>query len=52
MLGGPDRRTLFILTAEWRKADSAADNLERLSDGPRTGADPDVPVSVPGAGRP
>ena len=52
MLGGPDRRTLFILTAEWRKTDSATDNLKRLADGPRAGQILMVPVSVPGAGRP
>jgi sugar lactone lactonase YvrE len=27
MLGGPDRRTLFMLTAEWRSADGITDNL-------------------------
>jgi sugar lactone lactonase YvrE len=51
MLGGPDRRTLFICTAEWRKADGIA-NLERLTTGPRTGEILTLPVSVPGAGRP
>jgi sugar lactone lactonase YvrE len=51
-LGGPDRRTLFILTAEWRPADSIADNLGRLTDGPRTGEVLSLPVSVPGVGRP
>src|SRR5262249_35211239 len=30
MLGGPDRRTLFILTAEWHGADDIASNLGRL----------------------
>ena len=52
MLGGPDRRTLFILTAEWRSADHYTTNLRRLTDGPRTGEILTVPVSVPGAGRP
>jgi sugar lactone lactonase YvrE len=52
MLGGPDRRTLFILTAEWRQADSISDNLGRLVDGPRTGEILALPVSVPGVGRP
>ena len=52
MLGGPDRRTLFILTAEWRKADGHTVNLHRLANGPRTGEILTVPVSVPGAGRP
>jgi sugar lactone lactonase YvrE len=52
MLGGPDRRTLFILTAEWRSDDSIADNLQRLVNGPRTGEILTLPVAVPGAGRP
>ncbi|ONI78467.1 gluconolaconase [Kribbella sp. ALI-6-A] len=51
-LGGPDRRTLFVLTAEWRGQDSIGDNLDRLTNGPRTGAVLTVPVDVPGAGRP
>jgi sugar lactone lactonase YvrE len=51
MLGGPDRRTLFIMTAEWRPADGLA-NLQRLATGPRTGEILTLPVSVPGAGRP
>ena len=51
MLGGPDRRTLFIMTAEWRKADGLA-NLQRLAEGPRTGEILALPVAVPGAGRP
>jgi sugar lactone lactonase YvrE len=52
MLGGPDRRTLFILTAEWRPADGHVANLDRLANGPRTGQILTLPVSVPGAGRP
>jgi sugar lactone lactonase YvrE len=52
MLGGPDRRTLFILTAEWRPADSITANLDRLVNGPRTGQILTLPVEVPGAGRP
>jgi sugar lactone lactonase YvrE len=36
-LGGPGGRTLFILTAEWRPADSVTDYLDRLANGPRTG---------------
>lgn len=52
MLGGPDRRTLFIMTAEWRAADGIAANLGRLTSGPRTGEILTLPVSVPGAGRP
>jgi sugar lactone lactonase YvrE len=52
MLGGPDRRTLFILTAEWRPADDHVVNLDRLANGPRTGEILVLPVAVPGAGRP
>jgi sugar lactone lactonase YvrE len=52
MLGGPDRRTLFILTAEWRLADDHVVNLDRLANGPRTGEILTLPVEVPGAGRP
>ena len=52
MLGGPDRRTLFIMTAEWRVADGHVANLDRLATGPRTGEILTLPVPVPGAGRP
>jgi sugar lactone lactonase YvrE len=52
MLGGPDRRTLFIMTAEWRAADGHVANLDRLTNGPRTGEILTLQVSVPGAGRP
>ena len=52
MLGGPARRTLFILTAEWHLADGAPANLDRLANGPRTGEILTLPVEVPGAGRP
>lgn len=37
MLGGPDRRTLFMLVADWRMAEGFADNIARLTKGPRTG---------------
>jgi sugar lactone lactonase YvrE len=52
MLGGPGRRTLFILTTEWQKAGSVTEKLGRLVNGPRTGKILVLPVSVPGAGRP
>jgi sugar lactone lactonase YvrE len=52
MLGGPDRRTLFICTAEWHVADDHVVNLERLATGPRTGEILALPVEVPGTGRP
>jgi sugar lactone lactonase YvrE len=51
-LGGPDGRTLFIMTAEWRPGDSAGDNLGRLTKGPRTGEVLALQVAVPGAERP
>ena len=49
-LGGPDRRTLYIMTAEWHPSDSITDNLDRLVNGPRTGQVLSMPVSVPGIG--
>jgi sugar lactone lactonase YvrE len=52
MLGGPDRRTLFICTVEWHPADGHVVNLERLATGPRTGQILALPVEVPGTGRP
>ena len=52
MLGGQDRRTLFICTAEWHLADDHVANLERLATGPRTGEILALPVEVPGTGRP
>src|SRR6516164_3574973 len=52
MLGGPDRRTLFMLTAWWQKAGSVTEKLERLVSGPRTGEILVLPVAVPGVGRP
>jgi sugar lactone lactonase YvrE len=52
MLGGPDRRTLFVCTVEWRQADGHVANLDRLSNGPRTGEILTLPVEVPGTGRP
>ena len=52
MLGGPDRRTLFIMTAEWRAADGHVANLDRLATGPRTGEILTLQVPVPGVGRP
>jgi sugar lactone lactonase YvrE len=52
MLGGQDRRTLFICTAEWHLAESVQVNLERLVTGQRTGEILTLPVDVPGTGRP
>ena len=36
MLGGEDRRTLFMLTADWRMDEGFGDNIARLTEGPRT----------------
>jgi sugar lactone lactonase YvrE len=47
-LGGPDGRTLFVMTAEWRPADSIGENLGRLINGPRTGEVLALRVPVPG----
>ncbi len=52
MLGGPDRRTLFICTVEWRPAEGHVANLDRLTTGPRTGEILTHSVEVPGTGRP
>jgi sugar lactone lactonase YvrE len=51
-LGGPDRQTLFICTAEWDQAEDPSANLKRLATGPRTGEILAFPVKVPGTGRP
>jgi len=48
-LGDFDGPTLFILTAEWRAADSIADNLGRLTNGLRTGEVLAAPVNSPRA---
>lgn len=45
MLGGPDRRTLFMLAAEW-------DGMENVDDTARTGQVLIAPATAPGAGRP
>jgi len=52
MLGGNDRKTLFMPAAEWRLQDSVADNLLRLTSGPRTGQVLAAPAPAPGAGWP
>jgi sugar lactone lactonase YvrE len=44
MLGGPDRRTLFVMAATW--------NAEDPFGGPRTGQVRTAPAPVPGAGWP
>ena len=52
MLGGEDRRTLFMLSADWRGPDSFADNIARLTKGPRTGRLLTVAAPARGAGWP
>ena len=52
MLGGEDGRTLFMLAADWRVSDSPADNIARLTGGPRTGRLLTAPAPVPGVGWP
>jgi sugar lactone lactonase YvrE len=52
MLGGADRRTLFMLTADWRMNDSFDDNIARLTKGPRTGRLLTAPAPAPGVGWP
>jgi sugar lactone lactonase YvrE len=51
-LGGPEGRTLFMLTADWHMAEDFMDNLHRLTTGPRTGHVLTTTVSVPSAGWP
>jgi sugar lactone lactonase YvrE len=47
MLGGPDGRTLFLLTAEWAGTDNVEGQLAR-----RTGRIYLANVDIPGAGWP
>jgi sugar lactone lactonase YvrE len=52
MLGGDDGKTLFMLAADWRIEDGFADNIARLTTGPRTGRVLTAPAPTPGAGWP
>jgi sugar lactone lactonase YvrE len=52
MLGGPDGRTVFIMAQEWRMQDSPADNMARLTGGPRTGQVLTAEAPAPAAGWP
>jgi sugar lactone lactonase YvrE len=52
MLGGPDGRTLFMMAQEWRGPDSVADNIARLTTGPRTGQVLTATAPAAGAGWP
>jgi sugar lactone lactonase YvrE len=52
MLGGPEGRTLFAMAQEWRMQDSPADNIARLTTGPRTGQVLTARAPAAGAGWP
>jgi sugar lactone lactonase YvrE len=52
MLGGEDRDTLFMLTADWRMSEGFMDNIARLTQEPRTGRVFVAPAPAPGAGWP
>jgi sugar lactone lactonase YvrE len=52
MLGGPDGRTLFIMAQDWHLTDSPADNMTRLTTGPRTGQVLTAEAPAPAAGWP
>jgi sugar lactone lactonase YvrE len=52
MLGGEDRRTLFMPTADWRMNESFEDNIARLTAGPRTGRLLTAPAPASGVGWP
>jgi len=52
MLGGPDRRTLFIMAQDWHMQDSPTDNITRLTTGLRTGQVLTAEAPVPGVGWP
>jgi len=52
MLGGEDRRTLFMLAADWRMDEGFEANIARLTEGPRTGRLLTAPAPAPGAGWP
>jgi sugar lactone lactonase YvrE len=52
MLGGDDRRTLFMLTADWRMDEGFEANIARLTGGPRTGQVLIAAAPAAGAGWP
>ena len=52
MLGGENGDTLFMLAADWRISESPADNIARLTTGPRTGQVLTAPAPAPRAGWP
>jgi sugar lactone lactonase YvrE len=52
MLGGAEGKTLFMLAADWRLSNSPADNIARLTKGPRTGQLVTAPAPARGVGWP
>jgi sugar lactone lactonase YvrE len=52
MLGGEGGDTLYMLAADWRISESSADNIARLTTGPRTGQLLTAPAPAPRAGWP
>jgi sugar lactone lactonase YvrE len=52
MLGGEYGQRLFMLAADWRTTDSFADNIARLTQGPRTGQLLTASAPTPGVGWP
>lgn len=51
-LGGEDRSTLFMLTADWQSSETPGDNIARLTSGPRTGQVLTARAPAPGVGWP
>ena len=45
-------QTLFMLAADWRMSEGFAENIERLTQGPRTGQLLTAPAPARGVGRP
>jgi sugar lactone lactonase YvrE len=52
MLGGEDGKTLFMLAADWRTSEGFAENIARLTEGPRTGQLLTAPAPASRAGWP
>jgi sugar lactone lactonase YvrE len=52
MLGGENRETLFMLAADWRMSEGFAENIARLTEGPRTGRVLTAPAPAAGVGWP
>jgi sugar lactone lactonase YvrE len=52
MLGGSSREVLFMLAADWRMSEGFAENIARLTEGPRTGQVLVTPAPAPGVGWP